>query len=358
MAIQCSTVRKLAELAHTAPSADNSQPWKLTWDGEILAIAYDFERVKGVTFPAESPATLLAMGAVIEILLTAAEDWALEPSLTLSDSLPDENSEIYARIQFHGEERSNPPDTGSHPSSMRHTNRLSYLKRLIPESLSQELLALRENSARLVLLRDPKEIRETANIATIASEVRFQTEEVHQWLGKSLRFSTADAKRGDGMDVTTLGLPPGGKLFLRLISNWNRMRLLNKIGTYKVVSRIDTAPLKKAPGLLAVVAHKDERGTLDAGRLLTRAWIYLNKNGLSAHPYYVISDQLARLRSNDIPKEFLPELLSVEQRSGGLFNLARNETVHMLFRVGYSKSKPQPSQRLPLNTVYNEKSHP
>lgn len=357
MKIKNSTIRTLAELAHTAPSADNSQPWRLNWDGDYLTVGYDTERVLGKTFPADSPATVLSIGAVVEIIMMVAEDWNLEPYLQLNSPLPNKDSGLYARIQFQGSDQNSAPDIASHTASQRHTNRLPYLKRSITRVLCSELESMSENSARIEILSNAEDIKQTAAIATRASQIRFQTREVHGWLRKSLRFTPESASKGDGLDVATLGLPMGGKQFLRLISPWSRMRLFNKMGVYKVVSKIDSAPLKSATQLITVIARSDTQGAFDAGRLLSRTWILLNSQGLSAHPYYVIADQLARIRSGSIPENLLPLALSIEQASNELFKLGKDETLHMLLRVGYAKKSPQLSQRLPFKMIYNEKSH-
>ncbi len=352
------TIRQLVAMAHTAPSADNSQPWKLNWDGETLEIAYDSARVAGKTFLADSPATLLSMGAVIEILMMVASDWGLEPSLTVLDVLPEPSTNIYATIQFHSAGLAAPEGFGAHSASSRHTNRLPYLSQSVPGKLTQELELLCENGARIVILKDSEKIKQLGKIVTMASQIRFQTQEVHEWLDRSLRFSTASAARGDGMDVATLGLPPGGKLFLRLISKWRRMRLLNKVGIYKLVSAIDAAPVKQASTLMAVIAASDATATLNAGRLMARAWIHLNMRGLSAHPYYVVADQLARLRAGAIPENLAPQAYTIEQASRETLEFGDGETLHMLFRIGYANKAPKLSQRLSLDAIYNEKSHP
>lgn len=350
------TILKLVKLAHTAPSADNSQPWKLTWDGSFLCIGYDSHRVEGKTFPAESSATLLSMGSVIEIIVKAATDWELKHELLISDTLPDSQG-IYARIRLDTREMNDGTEKSDKPITLRHTNRLSFSNRHIPAHLSHELEALRQNEARVSVFSTPNKIKEIGHLIRAASEVRFQTEEVHRWLDRSLRFSTKSAAHGDGMDVSTLGLPPGGALFLYLIRKWNRMRWLNKIGVYKVVARIDAAPIYRAPAILAINAPAGSpKSTLDAGRLMTRAWINLNSKGLSVHPYYVVSDQLDRLRDNSVPSRLRPKAKELEAKYSEVGDLQKGETVHMLLRFGYQQHTPRLSQRIPLETVYTDLS--
>ena len=353
MTINTPTIRKLMEIAHSAPSADNSQPWRLVWNGNHLSVGYDSERVAGKTFPPESPATLLSMGSVVEILMAVATDWGMDPQLEINEALPSPAGN-YASIHFNTIEDKLALPQDIHPASLRHTNRLPYLKQCIPENLGPQLEPLSGAEARVILIKDPGTIRRIADIVQLASEVRFQTQEVHEWLGRSLRFSSRSAAKGDGMDVATLGLPPGGRLFLRLISKWSRMRILNKFGIYKIVAAIDSAPIKAAPGLVAVIAPADAIGTFNAGRLMARSWIKLNTLGLSVHPYYVIADQLARKRANTVPAELASMAQEVDTKSSEPFTLEAGETLHMLFRIGYTKKKPRLALRLPLDDVYRD----
>jgi hypothetical protein len=353
MALTTITVRKLAELAHTAPSADNSQPWRLSWDGETLAIAYDTERVSGKTFPADSPATLLSIGAVVENIITVATDWDLQPQLEYREKLPSTEGE-YARIHFLGSDQDNAKIGTDHCVSRRHCNRRKYTKTPVPITVSKALITLREGASRTLFIEEKSVIQRIASMVQLASEIRFQTREVHEWLGKSLRFSSRTANRGDGMDIATLALPPGGGLFLRLVSDWHRMRILNRLGIYKVLSAIDSAPIKSAPGLIAVIGGTDALETINAGRVMGRTWTLMNSQGLSMHPYYVIPDQLARYRDGTIPSNLIASARSILQGCKRDFKLQKGETLHMIFRAGYSTKSPVYSQRLPLGAVYLE----
>ncbi len=80
------------------------------------------------------------------------------------------------------------------------------------------------------------------------------------------------------------------------------MRWLNKLGVYQFMSRIDSQSVKKAPALIVITGPIGFDHFLNAGRVMERAWIYLNEQGIAVHPYYVISDQINRLYKNKIPE--------------------------------------------------------
>lgn len=355
--ISIDTIKLLVQSGLQAPSADNSQPWCFKWDGNSLSVIYDIARVQGQTFPANSPATLLSLGATIENITELSRYYEIEADLFC----PIENLSTTcsgAKISFQSVNslKSTMPPI-AHPTSERHTNRFAYHKTAIPQPAIDHTAILTENSARLVIIDQKPAIHEIALLIKIASEIRFQTQEVHEWLGKCLRFTKEDVKKADGLDVRTLDLPPGGSIFLKFISNWKRMKLLNRIGAYKLLAQIDSAPIKAAPAIVAIIAPGTPQGAVDAGRLLCRSWAYLNTQGIAVHPYYVVADQLTRLKDKAVPEKLIGQAQDINQQCTKALSLKEGETLHMFLRVGYPKRKnPTRSLRLPEENVFTDLS--
>lgn len=347
----------LAKAGHAAPSADNSQPWHFDWDGSGLAIRYDDKRVAGHTFPRDNPATLLSIGAAVENIVTTAHQLGLDSDIHWS---PNEESGRgnYATIVFKpGPNSDSQTSIKKSDAPLRHTNRFSYHKKAIPFTVLETLDGWAEGSAHLLTINEPGEIRKIGQLVKTASEIRFQTEEVHKWLISSLRFSCESVKKADGLDVRTLALPPGGGLLLKFISDWNRMKVLNRLGIYKFMAQVDSAPVSAAPSLLAVIASADTNGAIAAGRLLTRGWSYLNSQQIAVHPYYVISDQLVRLAAGAVPPALTTMADKLATDCNEALGLSRGERLHMLLRIGYPKKKRPPlSLRLPIESVFSDLS--
>lgn len=337
---------------HAAPSADNSQPWLLTWltSENKLILSYDKNRVAGLTFPADSPATLLTMGCVIENIYALTQKYGLAPQIKYCDITSEEK---YAEISFSSHNHL-PDEAYSHPIFKRHTNRFSYLKSLQEHNISH-ITHFTEQDARVSLYSAPGTKKCIAKLAQSASEIRFQTKEVHEWLAHSLRFTKEDADKGNGLDLKTLDLPPAGGLFLKFIADWKNMYRLNKIGAYKILSKIDSTPLRKAPCIIAITGKNTKQGAIDAGRLLCRTWTELNQLNLAVHPYFVISDQLIRLKENQVPEHLVEQAKEIEAESKTVFSLADDENLYMLLRVGTPKSSPLKSKRLPVSHVFQTK---
>ena len=353
MKLASSLKRTLSQAIHHSPSADNSQPWKMEWHDNILIVHYDTKRVFEKTFACNSHATLLAIGAATENLTQAAN--AL--GLTLYWELPeviDLKTQFYFQVTVNsGCDSFNLSQTKHLQLFKRHTNRHPYKAQLLPDDVKAQLIVLTQGSARLVVITNKAAIANVSELVRRASELRFQTQEAHELLGKSLRFdSHSDSQHGEGLDVATLALPPGGALFLRLISDWSRMRWFNAFGTYKLLAMIDAHPVRTASALLAIVGPSTSiLDTISAGQLMNRAWISLNAQDICVHPYYAVSDQIERRKLGSIPRKLIEHADHLHEEARHQFLLGDGETLHMLLRVGYSARKPVLSKRVPLEMV-------
>jgi hypothetical protein len=188
----------------------------------------------------------------------------------------------------------------------------------------------------------------------MGSRIRFQTREVHEWLAASLRFTEEEVARGDGLDVRSLDLPPGGAAFLKFIAPWSRMEALNRIGAYKAMAAIEAQPIRRGPAIVAIIGPHDYRSCIDAGRLMTRIWTDLNVKGLAVHPYYVVADQLQRRREGKVPAHCVEQAEELAEQCRRFFELGPDETLHMLMRVGYPTREAPRSRRLPLEQVVTD----
>lgn len=344
-------VRKLAAIGALAPSADNSQPWCLRWNGRELAVAFALRHPSHSVFAADSHATLLSAGAVAETLeaalttnaMHASWQWPSNPAL----------GQPYATVGLDGA-----PANFTSPEGprRRHTNRLAFRFEHLPSGVVREIESSRENGNRAVLLADRWQKSSLIRLIRLCSEARFCNRQLHEWLIGSLRFTPEEAARGDGLDIRTLGLPPGGKQLLRLISDWHRLQVLNRLGAYKLLALSETGLLTQAPALLCIVGPTDARSVIDAGRLMTRIWTNLNLQDVAVHPYYVVTDQINRLRQGSVAAGFESQIAGVDDETRRLLELQPAESLHMILRVGYPKGDALRSARLPLEAVFLDTS--
>lgn len=336
------------EAARATPSADNSQPWRLYWDGDNLSIHYR-QHYDNDPFGSSGHATLLSIGALSENLTQALPGCEHNPSLIdLKEgepyfSIPVSNTAVLA-------------DSRKLALFQRHTNRFPFIRQPLDLSLIEELDQLVEPLVRLRPIHTAQERNNFSALTQMCCEARFCNQELHQWLMRSLRFSQSDAKQGYGLDLATLSLPPGGKWFMKWIRPWSRMNLLNRIGAYRLMAHTEASLLRQAPLILTIVGTNSSQGNFAAGRLMERTWIRLNQLGWAVHPYYVVADQETRLLNSCLPPKWENPIKSAINQAHTLLNLPPNERIHIVFRVGRPTRIPTRSQRLPLNLIFEDKT--
>ena len=345
------TLRDLLNFARFAPSADNSQPWRFAWDGLSLEVLP--APPTGGPFGATAHPTLLAVGAVTADLTQCFERENLAYTLEWMERIDAQSPYLSFRIR--PEETRTPigsPSLAQH--YVRHTNRFPYSKEPMPADLSR-IVGQRQDSARAMAFLEPGMNRRLGRIVERCSAVRFQTRELHEWLIASLRWSDEEASRGDGLDVESLAMPVGGRAFLRLVSNWRTMNLLNRLGAYRGLAATEAALVSLAPALVCIVGNGDVRGVLAAGQLLEKLWTELNEKGLAVQPYYVVTDQQIRLSLQRVPQHLREKLEDALAPLPSLLDFGSGEMLHMILRVGWPTVNPKRSQRLTLGALLRDR---
>lgn len=346
-------INTIIKAGQCAPSADNSQPWCFRVKDNEISVGYATERLAGGTFGPNESATLIAVGCVLENMLQAAASLSVPVSYSLGGEAAGHNGSSYFTLFLGGGAGQSDLcfDFGEYALFDRHTNRFPFRAEAIPAETVSEVGKLREGTASIKTLDSLDEIKAIAAIAKQASEVRFQTQEVHEWLARSLRFTQQEAARGDGLDLATLALPPGGGVFMRYIMDWKWMSRLNCVGAYKLMAAMDVKLLEQAPTVLAIVGGSTAAEVIESGRLMMRTWIALNSRGIAVQPYYVVSDQLQRRLDGKVPSHLLGQIDGVAKQTAQLLDFSEHQRLYMLLRIGFPTKNPVRSKRLPIEVV-------
>ena len=340
-------ISSLTEAGRWAPSADNTQPWHFHWDGQVLALRYDSRHKAG--FPVHYQATLLTMGAVIENVVQMANAFGLPR--VWKWQIPRVEPYEFFSIRLEGFLQSSSL-IANLPLFQRHTNRLPFTKEPLPGTFLNLLSGLSDSSISVRVFEGTARLKEVAELIRDASEARFQTREIHEWFARSLRFDRAEVEMGDGLDVSTFGLPLGGRALLRFISDWKRMSWLNRINGYKLLAAIEASSMTKAGAVIAVIGKPGMEAALEAGMMMERVWIKANAAGLGVQPYYIVPDQIVRLAEGSVPDELALKVAKLQTDTRNVLGL-NEETLYMLFRVGHPICVPVRSKRLPLEMVFS-----
>lgn len=324
--------KRAIDLAVTAPSADNSQPWQFSRQGDRWDVSYSHQGTKDLFGPT-GHATLLSTGALNHNLDQICGQMNTRSSV---------DSEGNWKLSFLLPERIS--ETVEVTLRQRHTNRHPFTGEIKapPPALSSEL-----DQIKLQFVSERAAIRQIAKAVKICSEIRFHNKALHEWLFSSLRWTPGEVAKGDGLDLRTLHLPPGGVLFMRFISSWQRLQLLNSIGFSKLMALIDSQPVREAPALLVISSKQDPQLTWQAGKMLAEAWTKLNHIGVAVHPYYVITDISNRLQNNKLDDADIPAAKAALLMTRQALKLEDDELPHIVLRIGYPTVTPELSKRKP-----------
>jgi hypothetical protein len=84
---------------------------------------------------------------------------------------------------------------------------------------------------------------------------------------------------------------------------------------------------------------------------MARVWTSLNAEKVAVQPYYVIPDQLNRLKDGALPAKLVEKAETLQNTCRQIFAYGEGESIHMLLRAGHPKSNPPRSRRLPLEAL-------
>lgn len=335
--------KDLIELVATAPSADNSQPWKFDQLDNSIVCRYQDRAAKFDPFGPLGHGSLMAAGALLENLNALRPESSQAPHVTI-----DESGWRFAFDPATWQAFPN-PDT-KQLLLARHTNRHPFT------ALSDQPICLPSHpfSARCALLTDSKAISPLSSALLECSMARFNNQELHEWLFSSLRWTSEDVDSGTGLDIRTLHLPPGGRQFMQFIAPWERMRLLNLFGIYRILAAADLALFRQAPGVIAFIGGSTPQEIMECGQLMQRTWLSLNSQGIAVHPYYALTDLSNRLRLKKLDDHWADKVAGAQAVAVEALELRADEHVHMLFRIGRPTATPVRSRRLPLASLLEE----
>lgn len=330
-------VISLIESAVSAPSADNAQPWRFErCRGDEVTCRYHPISGARDPFGPTGHGSLIAGGALHENINQLLAACAL-PAAEKTD-------ETGWMLRFIAPTAPVPQTEAVRDLLARHTNRHPFRT---PERFALDDLPAASSGVRLYCIQSAAAIRTVGQAVRLCSEARFNTQDLHEWLFTSLRWTLDEVMRGDGLDFATLYMPPGGKLLMRFIAPWSRMHRLNQLGVYKILAAQDARLMAHAPGVIAITGGRDPASIWEAGRTLQRIWIDLNRRGYGVHPYYAVTDLSNRLDDGRLASDWRAPVMTAAGLMREVLEMTSDEQVHMLLRVGLPTCEAVRSRRRP-----------
>jgi len=322
----------LVEAANRAPSAHNTQPWRLRWQGNELHVCVTEQRMLRVADP-DGFDTLHAIGALLENLLLTLRQLGYEGEYHVVDHW--DLGQPVVVLRWHSRPGLKPAPTLYRMIPIRRTSRLEYSQEPILPRVLEEIRAAATCPAKLYVLTDAAAIDEIRSLAARSGAEALRNQDYAGELYRWMRFSRKDSGwYRDGLNAECMG--------------WNRIEsaLAQRLMAPSIVSRLarlwwskwmytnteQQAPF--APALCLLATHdRSLAGHVNAGRNLQHAWLTAAAHGLVTHPLSAaVDDPSSRARVLEI------------------FAVPAGEIHVNLFRLGESP-KTARSARLPADEL-------
>ena len=280
-------IERLLEFATSAPSGDNAQPWRFTFDPEERSLAIGIEESR-----VDSPKAMwrfiarLSVGAALENLIRAA------PCLGLDATLVEPRPGEAARVALQRSPGSAVPPDELALLERRTTNRKAYDGSAVPSGTAARLRDSTPSRCGVSThwILDRARIEAMAELMFRMDATMYGVRAIWKSIEGRIRFDRPwDDEVGLGLSQGSLEQP---RLKLWTIRNLGGLphSWLRGIGLVSAFSRRTRALVRSASGVCYLVSE-DSRAEADvrAGRLLQRAWLALAGEGYATHPMNTIA---------------------------------------------------------------------
>ena len=319
----------LLDAAGRAPSAHNTQPWRLRWRGDAIEVTVPEAR----RLPAAdaSGADLLhGLGALIENLLRTLAQRGLEGHYEVTDRAP------VVLVRWRATAAPRPDATLYRMIPVRRTSRLPYAPRPVPAPALEAMRRAAEPACALRVLTDAARILEVRRLVARATAQQLGDPAIARELYAWMRFTPRDPRwYRDGLNAACLGLGRLESALARWLLAPPVLGPLARIGLHRALFASADQQAPPAPALCLLTASGEDgmAQRIEAGRSLQRAWLAAAAHGLVTHPLSAALDVAA-----------------VRPRTLAAFGVTGAEWPVNLFRLGES-APPARSPRLPADEL-------
>jgi molybdopterin/thiamine biosynthesis adenylyltransferase len=348
------TITHLVNLACTAPSGGNCQPWFWYFEKGILFVFHDkYQSYSMLDY--NHNGSMIAIGAAIENMSIAAAKYNLNAIFT--SVLKSNNDILVGYVLFEPTHETNPLKAGLYDAiTLRESNRLLVdSETIITKDLTCIESVVNNLDFGIKWISQKSEIEKFAAIAAAVERIRLLHPQGHQDFINEIRWDRVENETSmNGIDLDTVDLTLSEKAALRLAKDGKAIDFLNKLQLGKSFEKLMKKTLSKAP-VVGLLYAKNCSNFLTAGFELERVWLMANKMGLAFHPVSPCTFVFKRIQSNAF-ENFEPYMIEELKQNyadfKNLFALNPKEEGIFAFKLFKTPLKPKRSLRKPLNNVF------
>lgn len=349
---------KIVEMANTAPSGGNMQPWEWVFSKNgVLHLFHNKKRSKSL-LDFKGTGSLISFGAAIENIRLTCLQMGIET--TIKTHIVEFGEEKIASILFDRKSDSSIPDTYGYLTpyiDCRLTNRLNETRKPIQDSTFEELVGIASEAGfNLSVFDHEDQIKRFAKINGSMDWVRMINVEGYNDFVKEIRWDHFEAeKTKDGIDLETFDLDVADMAALKMINNAKAMKFIRDHKLGKGFTKISDSTFKSASAICLLTAKEFSPKTfLNAGLVIQRMWIHANMKQIGFQPVTASLFMYHQLLKGDSNK-FTPFESELIIKSYSEFRnlICKEETEEeiFLFRLNIAQGKVVKSYRRDVLTT-------
>jgi hypothetical protein len=352
---------RIVELAMTAPSVDNAQPFYFRWEGDRLSIFRDEgrDRRRG---NAGNYVSMVGLGCLLECIAIGASGEGLWAEVGYKYDERQLNAP-WAVVSFHSD-RAEPDDLLS-GLKLRCSDRRRYQGGNLSDQVFRKVMAdVGQFQGCDLYFQEPSDQR---LIDYLLRCERFLWADKHilpemlSWV----RWTRKEVQRTrDGMPWQSLGVNFPTSRFMSLVAKSERFRRLAQRsgGPLRAQQKTLEGQILSSAALGCITVQDTGTETMmRVGRLFLRTWVRLNMSGygaqVMANPSLHVFQHVAGILPEDYPADSKQVFAEGASILAEIFGLGESEIPAWMFRTG--KSLPLPPKmrtlRLPLSSIIRPK---
>jgi len=340
------TIKKIINYAVWAPSGDNSQPWKFSLKGNQVSI-FNLPEKDNPFLNFEQKGSYIAHGSLLENMNIIASNFGYKMDINL---FPNEsNRDLVAICTF--EKTITEQDPLYDYILKRCTNRKPYEnKSLSSDQFNNILISSKEvGYGKVVLIEEKEKMTKIATALSAMDQIALEEFYLHELFFKDIVWTEIEEKnKKSGLYLKTLELPLPIQYLFRVLKYWSVTKILNKIGFSKFAAKGNAQIYSKASALgVILVPNNTSKDYINAGRLMQRVWLKITKMDLSLQPVaglLFLAQRVFVNKASDLSNEHINLTKDSYGKIKNIFKV-NNETIAMLFRVGYGGEPSARSSR-------------
>jgi amino acid adenylation domain-containing protein len=353
-------IREIVTLAARTPTGDNCQPFRFAWDGRILAISHVDKRARH-HFNYHNVGSILSLGMLLETISIIAKSQRLDVKSTLNLST-DLGDKVCAELEFTGNPDSM-PDSLLTAIDQRVTDRRPYKGGEIQAPLFHKIKTEAEQFSHTGISFNNDFNKEILDYVCAFETYTWLTREAHHDVFEWIRYSKQETEATrDGMPWQSLGVTYLESRVLKLTKNYGMQTVLNKLGGLVQIKNLAKKMIRSSAGLGCVsIASLKPEDLAEAGRLVIRTWLLLNKNGYGLQPYaltsLVVLSYLMDPGSGHFNPDYKGPFESGRQVLQNYFKFPADHYPCWVFRTGITTPFPNSMKtlRLPTEAIWQER---